>query len=67
MYINNRLDSVHTFETIKTPDRIAKGTMVLFPTFPESDKFKGSLSRIYYWSRNATPSELNNVYSIGPV
>lgn len=65
IYLNNKLDSVHTFPDIESPDLIAKGPIVLFPE--GKDEFNGVLSRIYYWNRSISPSTQSKVYNIGPV
>lgn len=67
IYINDRLDSVHTFTTIENPDLISKGAMVLFPSFDGAGDFKGMLSRIFYWNRSISPTTQKTVYQIGPV
>ena len=65
--MNNRLDSVHTFPTIETPTLIAKGELVMFPTFDNSNSFGGEISRFFYFNSVVDPTTLHTVYSIGPV
>lgn len=67
IYMNNRLDSVHTFPTIETPTLIAKGELVMFPAFDNSNSFGGEISRFFYFNRVVDPTTLHTVYSIGPV
>lgn len=67
MYINDRLDSVHTFQSIENPDLISKGSIVLFPSMDGAGDFNGMLSRIYYWNRQISPTTQKTVYQIGPV
>jgi hypothetical protein len=56
IYMNNRLDSVHTFTPISNPDLIAKGRFVMFPKFQSSNDFNGNLSRFYYSKPAMTPT-----------
>lgn len=67
IYMNNRLDSVHTFNPISNPDLIAKGRFIMFPKFNDSNDFNGLLSRFYYSNRSMTPTIQNNMYEIGAV
>ena len=68
IYINSKLDSVHTFKPIQDPEIISKGRIVLFPTFTEdSIQFNGLLSRIYYFNHGVSVSVLNDLYQMGPV
>lgn len=72
IYMNNRLDSVHTFKAISDPTLISKGTFVLFPEIQVNDttksvKFNGLISRLYYSNRAISPVTQTNLYEIGPV
>ena len=68
IYVNSKLDSVHTFKPIQDPELISKGRLVLFPVYPEdSIQFNGLLSRIYYFNRGVSASVLTDLYNMGPV
>ena len=67
IYLNNKLDSVHTFAPYQNPDMISKGEIVLFPVIDNSNVFQGSISRVFLFNRVVNNTTLSNIYSIGPV